>query len=160
MNNELLTNMGLKINATSNTAPYIKVEIKGDYNDGDYITSTTKFDMSKPVEVTRITSLVNLLRMQSKGDCIADYLDDTEFECPSTCDECPHYNREYMSDEELVIQIQNLVDLPMGPYGICHTLLWINLSYVDEMGREFELVDSADTNCKWGFPIYCGTSHY
>ena len=154
MNNEQLTNMGLMGGSTGNPARYVQVEIKGDYNDGDYATTTTKYDMAKPEDVTRLTSLLGILREQERGECLEDYLDETPDECYPTCEECPCFNKEYMSEEELVSEISTLVDLPRGPYGICHTLLWIALSCVDETGRKFKLMDSTNPGSKWGFPIH------
>ena len=155
MNNtttDLFDNLGLKIN-TKGCDPRIKVEIGGDQNDGDYTSATTFFNLHKPDEVQLLTELMTIVRTQANGECMVEMMENPPEECASHCKECPCYNHDYLDDREFVQALRRLVRLPMGPCGVCHTLTYMSVSYIDENGVEYELVNKNNSDCDWGFPI-------
>ena len=148
----LFDRLGLAIN-TQKCEPSIQVEIGGDQNDGDYTSATTIFNLNKPDDVQQLTELMTIVRTQANGECMVEMMENPPEECAPHCKECPCYNHDYLGDREFVKALRRLVNLPMGPSGVCHTLTYMYVSYVDENGVEHGLVNKNNPDCEWGFPI-------
>lgn len=120
MAKDIFTELGLRFKQPQKVEPHFKIEMEGDYNDADYAVTHTCYKLTDSYEMERFAELLKILQEQAK----------TPFE-------------DRMDDNELVGAIWEFVHLPMGPYGICHTIYSLKLSYVDETGteREMESID-------------------
>lgn len=127
--NDVFAKFGLKFKEVEDK-PCFKVEMKGDYNDGDETITHTYYELDDPEDMKRFAELMDILQEQANAD------DDDQ-----------------MTDWELVDAIWNLVDLPMGPYGVCHTIYYLSLSYVDETGMEREVEGIGDADWDVLFPL-------
>lgn len=151
----LLGTIGLRVKDSNKQTPHIKVAIEGDYNDGDYITEETCYNVGDANDMMRLTELLSLLQAPYVYDCLQETPDCTS---KNHCKGCPHSEEVELSDKELVDEIYDLVNLPRGPYGVCHTLTCMTIKYVDEDGCEVELEHNQGTD--WPFPLHVGTDHY
>lgn len=140
--------------------PHIVVEINGDYNDGDYTTKETVYALNNNEDIAHLTTLLTVLRQQTESLCTVAKGSKERETCDGICSECSLRNPHILDPYDLMDEIYDIVNLPMGPYGVCHTLRWMTITYVDENGCGHELVDSNNLEFGWGFPIKFGTSHY
>ena len=130
MANDIFTELGLKFKQPQSVRPHFKVEMQGDYNDADYATTHTCYELTDSYAMKKLTALLHILQEQVK----------TPF-------------KDRMKDSELVNAIWDLVDLPMGPWDVCHTIYYLKLSYVDETGTEREMESINEFSWDVLFPL-------
>lgn len=130
MATDIFTKLGLKFKQPQDVKPHFNIEMKGDYNDADYAVTHTCYNSTNSYEMECLTELLQILQEQAKA---------------------PFKDR--MDDRELVGAICDLVNLPRGPYGRCHTIFYLKLSYVDETGTEREMEFADNTNWDVLFPL-------
>ena len=130
MAKDIFTELGLRFKQPQKVEPHFKIEMEGDYNDADYAVTHTCYKLTDSYAMKKLTELLHILQEQAK----------TPF-------------NDQMDATELVDAIWGLVDLPMGPYGVCHTIYSLKLSYVDETGTERDLESIDEFSWDELFPL-------
>ena len=157
---EILDALNLKVKSPAKCKPHVKVIITGDYNDADYATKETIYDLTNADDVAGLKKLLTIVRQQNEDDCTLPEGDEFDAACPGECDGCPYHNDHILFGNELMNALCDVVNLPKGPYGVCHTLTSMEIVYVDEHKHSYELADSDNPDFDWCFPHRLGISHY
>ena len=114
------------------STPRVEVFIKGDCNDADYAESTDYYELSDPEQVQALKEAVEFLKKDDNYSMIMS----PHFFWGSDEDT---FNMTGEEHAELLDNLTSYFDIPGDSYGYCHTLYYLDFTYIDEKGTRYPL---------------------
>lgn len=120
--------------AKTESKPRVELYIMGDCNDADYEETTTEFELNDNDDLEYIKEIIEFIKEGKNYEAIMTKHFFTDYE---------EVGRKLGLDEdeayELYEKALEILDIPSDQCDICHTIYYLNFTYIDENGTRYPL---------------------